>query len=137
MESLTIEQLFHVLARCISTRGMSMRVIPVMSLVIGALYVASPPLRAQETGTRQTETYRQIKEKLDLVPAIDTHDHLHPFERLPGFNETKQGKGMNLAGLWRNSYYTWYNPLTPWQKGMEFDEWWSKARSSGARSPDF
>lgn len=116
-----------------------MRVIPVMSLVIGVLFVVSPSLHAQEAGTRQTETYRQIKELLDRVPAIDTHDHLQPFERLPGFNETKQGKGMNLAGLWRNSYYTWYNPLTPWQKGMEFDEWWSKAKHDfkNARSTSF
>src|SRR5262249_46238232 len=36
--------------------------------------------------------------------------------------------GMNLAGLWRNSYYTWFNPLTPWEPGMEFDAWWAKAK---------
>jgi len=58
---------------------------------------------------------------------------------LPGFNETRQGKGMNLAGIWRNSYYTWYNPLTPWEKGMEFDVWWSKAKHDfkNARSTSF
>lgn len=28
------------------------------------------------------------------VPAIDTHDHLPPFDKLPGYVETEQGKGM-------------------------------------------
>ncbi|MCA9099245.1 MAG: amidohydrolase family protein, partial [Planctomycetaceae bacterium] len=90
-------------------------------------------------GTRGREAYRVIKGELDRVGAIDTHDHLWPFEKLPGFNETKQGKGMNLAGIWRNSYYTWYNPLTPWEKGMEFDAWWGKAKHDfkNARSTSF
>jgi hypothetical protein len=39
------------------------------------------------------------------VPAIDTHDHLWPFDRLPGYVETAEGKGMNLAGLWRNAQH--------------------------------
>lgn len=102
-----------------------------------SVLLAAPPLSAQ--GTRLTETYRTLRETLDKVPAIDTHDHLQPFDKLPGYNETKQGKGMNLAGLWRNSYYTWYNPLTPWEKGMEFDPWWAKARHDfkNARSTSF
>ena len=52
-----------------------------------------------------------MKLALDAIPAIDTHDHLWPFDRLPGYVETEHGRGMNLASLWRNSYYTWYNPL--------------------------
>ena len=47
-----------------------------------------------------------MKAHLDAVPAIDTHDHLWPFDKLPGYVETENGKGMNLAGLWRNSYLT-------------------------------
>ena len=35
---------------------------------------------------------------------------------------------MNLSSLWRSSYYTWINPLTPWTPGMKFDAWWSKAK---------
>ena len=54
--------------------------------------------------TTNTPTYQRLKAQLDAVPAIDTHDHLWPFDKLPGYVETEHGKGMNLAGLWRNSY---------------------------------
>jgi predicted TIM-barrel fold metal-dependent hydrolase len=90
-----------------------------------AVFVAIP---AWSQDTRSTELYRRIKSNLDAVPAIDTHDHLWPFDKLPGFVETKAGRGMNLAGVWRNSYYTWFNPLTAWQPKMEFADWWSKAK---------
>jgi predicted TIM-barrel fold metal-dependent hydrolase len=79
-------------------------------------------------GTRDTTTYRRLKSALDAVPAIDTHDHLWPFDRLPGYVETQSGKGMNLAGLWRNSYFTGVHPLTPWGPGMSFAAWWEKAK---------
>src|SRR5262245_7908123 len=77
--------------------------------------------------TRATPTYQRIKAALDAVPAIDTHDHLWPFDKLPGYVETDQGRGMNLASLWRNSYYTWNYPLTPWTPGGKFEAWWAKA----------
>jgi hypothetical protein len=94
---------------------------------------------ARSQNTRTTKTYLRIKANLDAVPAIDTHDHLLPFEELPSLRETKQGKGVNLAGLWENSYYTWYNPLTDWDEGMAFDDWWVKARDDfkDARSTSF
>ncbi len=31
--------------------------------------------------TKDTPTYKRIKGYLDSVPAIDTHDHLWPFDR--------------------------------------------------------
>lgn len=74
------------------------------------------------------DVYSRIKTALDAVPAVDTHDHLWPFERLPGYLDTAKGRGMTLAGLWRNSYLTWYNPITPWKAGGTFDEWWAKAK---------
>jgi len=79
--------------------------------------------------TRKTATYKRIKAYLDSVPAIDTHDHLFPFEALPGYVETDRGRGMSLSGIWRNSYFTGFNPLTPWKSGGSFDEWWAKARN--------
>ena len=90
-------------------------------------------------GTRDTTTYRRIKAELDATPAIDTHDHLWPFDRLPGMVETDRGKGMNLSGLWRNSYYTSINPLTAWTPGMTFEAWWSKAKHDfdAARATSF
>jgi hypothetical protein len=75
-----------------------------------------------------TPSYRKLKEYLDRIPAIDTHDHLWPFDRLTGYEETEHGKGMNLAGLWRNSYLSRIKSITPWQPGMKFDVWWAKAR---------
>jgi predicted TIM-barrel fold metal-dependent hydrolase len=84
-------------------------------------------------------SYKRLKAKLDAVPAIDTHDHLWPFEKLPGYVETDRGKGMNLAGLWRASYYTWTNPLTAWKPGQKFDDWWAVAKGdfTNARATSF
>jgi predicted TIM-barrel fold metal-dependent hydrolase len=76
----------------------------------------------------EAPTYRRLKAYLDAVPAIDTHDHLWPFDKLPGINETERGRGMNLASLWQVSYFTWVHPLTPWQPGMKFDAWWQHAK---------
>src|SRR5262249_57509986 len=86
-------------------------------------------------GTRETTTYRRVKAALDAVPAIDTHDHLWPFDRLPGYVETSRGRGMNLAGLWRNSYFPGVHRLTPWTPGMTFDAWWVQARQDFDHPP--
>ena len=69
-----------------------------------------------------------MKAYLDSIAAIDTHDHLWPFDKLPGFETTENGKGMNLAGLWRNSYLTRVKPVTPWTSGGKFADWWAKAK---------
>ena len=102
-----------------------------------ALAALAPALPAQ--GPKDFPTYRSLKKALDAVPAVDTHDHLWPFDRLPGFVETEHGRGMNLASLWRNSYYTWTHPLTPWKPGMKFDDWWAKAKHdfADARAASF
>lgn len=94
---------------------------------------------AQTLDTRKSPTYQRVKSHLAAIPAIDTHDHLHPFEILPGFVETDKGRGMNLSSLWRNSYYTWFNPITPWKAGGAFDEWWAKAKNdfTNARATSF
>jgi predicted TIM-barrel fold metal-dependent hydrolase len=109
-----------------------------VSLLVGCCLLLLPST-APAQGTRDTTTYRRIKAYLDSVPAIDTHDHLWPFDRLPGYVETEHGKGMNLASLWRNSYYTWTHPLTPWKPGGKFDEWWAKAKHdfADARATSF
>ncbi|MGC8642977.1 MAG: amidohydrolase family protein [Isosphaeraceae bacterium] len=90
-------------------------------------------------GTRDTTTYRRIKAYLDGIPAIDTHDHLPPFDLLKARVKTNRGEGMNLWGILRNSYYPWVNPLTPWTPGMTFDAWWEKAKHDfdSARATSF
>jgi len=78
--------------------------------------------------TRLTPTYRRIKRQLDATPAIDTHDHLWPFDKLRAYRETKEGRGVNLAGILQNSYLPGYARITPWTDGMEFDAWWQSAK---------
>src|SRR5438132_14341523 len=48
-----------------------------------------------EKPTRRSELYQRIKARLDAVAAIDTHDHLWPFDKLPGYVETGPSNGMN------------------------------------------
>ena len=90
--------------------------------------------------TRTTPAYERMKSFLDAVPAIDTHDHLRPFDRLTiGRQAGPNGEAMNLHALLGHSYYSWYNPLTPRKPGMSFDDWWSKARNDfdNARATTF
>lgn len=98
--------------------------------LIYLLAMTWPFLGLMAQGTRATDSYKQIKTYLNSIRAIDTHDHLWPWEKLRGFVEIAEDgeRGMNLYGLWRLSYYTWNNPLTSWQPGMDFDEWWGSAQ---------
>ena len=57
-----------------------------LQLLACCLALAPAATRAQNT--RETPTYRRMKHDLDAIPAIDTHDHLWPFDRLPGYVET-------------------------------------------------
>jgi uncharacterized protein len=96
-------------------------------------------VHADEQGTRATEAYRRMKTHLDAVPAIDTHDHLWPFDKLPSRIETNRGLGVNLYSIWNISYYRWYNPLTKYEPKQEFDPWWAKAKDDfrNARATSF
>jgi predicted TIM-barrel fold metal-dependent hydrolase len=95
-----------------------------------ALFWISVPARAQPA--RPTATYQRIKAYLDSIPAIDTHDHLWPFQRLSTGTERKSVDAMNLYTLWKNSYYTSCNPLAKRQPGEPFDTWWPRARNDFA-----
>src|SRR4029450_6016521 len=95
-------------------------------------------LVAQSIDVKKTETYRRIKARLDATPA-DTHDHIPPFDLIRGRVETERGFGMTLHALWQSSYYTWFNPLTPWPKSGKFDDWWASAKRDfdNARATSF
>lgn len=109
----------HLRGRCRSLGEAGLLVVASFELLAGAL---------QAQVTRDTPTFRRIKTALDAVPAIDTHDHLFPFESLPGMVDTPKGRGMNLSSLWRNSYLGWINRVSAWPASGSFDDWWSKAR---------
>src|SRR5262245_834645 len=84
-----------------------------------------PSLAAEDI--KRSDLYRRIRSALDDVPAIDTHDHLRPFDDIPSRDLTDRGKGLTLRGVWQGSYYPWINPLSPWPEGKPFDVWWAKA----------
>ncbi len=88
---------------------------------------------------KTTELYLRIKQSIDAVPAIDTHDHLRAFAELPNRVDTPRGKGMTLHSVWAGSYYRWTNPLSPWPRDGLFDTWWSQAHDDfdDARATSF
>jgi len=90
-------------------------------LIACVLCFLAAPVIAQIQATRQTDIYKRFKAYLDSIPAIDTHDHLVPFDRLTE-------KGMNLWAVYENCYYKWINPLTKRSETQTFDQWWNLAR---------
>src|SRR5262245_58243714 len=107
-------------------------------MVLFPLLVAIVPSLAAED-IKRSDLYRRIRTQLDAVPAIDTHDHLRPFDEIPFRDVTDVGKGMTLRGIWQGSYYPWINPLSPWPEGKSFDIWWAKAKHdfADARATSF
>jgi predicted TIM-barrel fold metal-dependent hydrolase len=83
---------------------------------------------------KKTDVYGRIKASIDAVPAIDTHDHLRPFEQIGPRDKTEQGEGITLHTIWAGSYFPWIHPLEPWPKDGSFDAWWSKARDNFANA---
>lgn len=98
---------------------------PTILRSIAAFVVLPASLLAQNPDTRQ-----RMKDYLDSVPAIDTHDHLGPFEKLPGYQQTKEGRVMNLASIWQSSYLSWINPIPGWRSEDSFDDWWSRSKNA-------
>ncbi len=109
----------------------------IWSLVGLGLLIYPPFTEAQNT--RSTETYRQMRTFIDSIPAIDSHDHLHPWSKLSELVETTEGKGVNLAGLLGSCYYSWYHPMPRWQPNQAFDDWWTGAKKglANARATSF
>src|SRR4029453_15831627 len=81
---------------------------------------------------KRADIYRRIRVELDAVRAIDTHDHLRPFDEIPGRDLTDRGRGMTLHSVGAGSYYGWINPLSPWPEGATFDAWWAKGKHNFA-----
>ena len=94
-----------------------------------AFYYAAPLVGED---IKRTDLYRRIRTALDAVPAIDTHDHLRPFDEIPGRDLTDRGRGMTLHSIWAGSYYTWINPLSAWPEGKSCEVWWAQAKHNFA-----
>lgn len=77
---------------------------------------------------KQTPLYGRIKRKIDAVRAIDTHDHLRAFGKMPDRVDTENGRGMNLYSIWAHSYLTRTTKITPWPADRSFDTWWKDAQ---------
>lgn len=104
-------------------------------LAAGLVCLASlRPAHAQDV--KSSDVYPRLKAHLDAIPAIDTHDHLPPFDRLRpiesfGLSPGRDGKFPRESALRRilaTSYYPWTHPLSPWRDGDTFDAWWARAR---------
>ncbi len=86
------------------------------------------PMTALADDVKKTELYARIKSSLNAVPAIDTHEHLRPFDQTPAKVNTPRGEGMTLYSIWGSSYIRRTTRLSPWPKNGSFDTWWEKAQ---------
>lgn len=96
----------------------------------GCLFL--PAVRADDV--KKTDVYGRIKASIDAVPAINTHDHLRPFEQIGPRDRTDRGEGITLRTIWAGSYYPWINSLEPWPENGSFETWWSKAQHNFANA---
>ena len=99
-----------------------------LAVCFTAWLVLLPTTRTEGGDIKKSDIFARIKAAIDAVPAIDTHDHLRPFNEIPFRDETDRGLGMTLHSLWQGSYYPWTNKLSGWPKGASFDDWWKAAR---------
>ena len=106
-------------------------------LVILQICVLFSTVSADDVKT--TDVYARIKTGIDAVSAINTHDHLMPFEKIGNRDKTDRGEGMTLRSIWAGSYFPWIHSLEPWPKDGSFDKWWSKAQHNftNARATSF
>jgi len=77
---------------------------------------------------KQTATYTRIKASIDSVSAIDTHEHLPPFDLLHERFGVGPDKELTLQSIFQSSYFYWIHPLEPWPQDNTFDTWWDKAQ---------
>ena len=101
-------------------------------LVVLQICVLFSTVSADDVKT--TDVYTRIKAGIDAVSAINTHDHLMPFEKIGNRNRTDRGEGMTLRSIWAGSYFPWIHSLEPWPKDGSFDTWWSTAQHNFANA---
>jgi uncharacterized protein len=100
--------------------------------ILSAIFLLSATVILQAQVENGSAAYQRMKTYIDAVPAIDTHDHLWPFEILPGRVETKEGNGLNLASIWRNSYLNWIQRPPAFRAGEGIEGWWKRVKTEGS-----
>ena len=111
--------------------------VAVSSLLCAAVMLLTPALIEAERA--DLNVYLRLKAKLDKIRAIDTHDHLRAFNKIPDRVETPEGRGINLYSIWAHSYLTRTTKITPWPANGQFDTWWKHAQHNfdDARATSF
>lgn len=94
--------------------------------VLATLLSCSPPPRAEKPAP---STVQRIRDHLDTVPLVDTHDHLYPYPLLSKMMGLEPGRSLNLASFWHRSYYRMLRPIPPWTPETKFEEWWPQAKA--------
>ena len=92
------------------------------------ILLLASPYAAQAHDVKETAVFARIKASIDGVSAIDTHEHLCPFELLHEQFGAGPDKDINLWSIFQGSYYKWINPLEAWPEDNRFDTWWAKAQ---------
>jgi uncharacterized protein len=92
------------------------------------LLVAALAHGASAADVKTTPLYGRIKAGLDAVSAIDSHDHLRPFNEIPNQDVTDAGRGVTLHSIFAGSYFGGINRLSPWAEGKSFGDWWKIAQ---------
>ncbi len=105
---------------------------PILCLQLVAFLLVVPSSSADDVKT--TDVYARIKSGIDAVPAINTHDHLTPFDQIGPRHQTDCGEGITLRSIWAGSYFPWIHPLEPWPEDRSFDTWWAKAEGNFANA---
>jgi len=114
-----------------------LKIRPITVFLVGLAVFSAATARGNDI--KQSPLYERLKKGIDAVPAIDTHDHLRPFDQLPNKDETDRGLGMTLHSIFAGSYYPGINRLSAWPAGKSFDAWWSTAKNDfqDARATSF
>lgn len=102
-----------------------MRIIMITVFVLSLLASTHP---ASAHDIKDAAVFARIKASIDAVSAIDTHEHLPPFDLLRERFGAGPEKDITLWSLFQGSYFHWIHPLEPWPQDNCFATWWSKAQ---------
>ncbi|MGE3819500.1 MAG: amidohydrolase family protein, partial [Isosphaeraceae bacterium] len=102
-----------------------------MNRIFGMIVVlAATASSAPGQSEIRTDLQARLRARVFAIRAIDTHDHLPPFDRLFGRIETGRGKRLTLFGILSNGYLPQLTSIPAREPEQPFDAWWARAKSS-------